>query len=78
MRTARRLAFVILDGTLLPIDRIAADTLYYSGKHKPHDMNVQVLTDPFARPAGRSSTRAGDLGCRRLSFRQHGDYACAS
>lgn len=26
MRTASRLAFVILDGTLLPIDRIAADT----------------------------------------------------
>ncbi len=28
MRAARRLAFVILDGTLLPIDRIAADTPY--------------------------------------------------
>ncbi|MGW0565411.1 transposase family protein [Streptomyces sp. NPDC003016] len=49
MRTARRLAFVILDGTLLPIDRIAADTPYYSGKHKRHGMNVQVLTDPFGR-----------------------------
>jgi len=33
---ARRKAFVILDGTLLPIDRIAADTPYYSGKHKRH------------------------------------------
>lgn len=49
MRTASRLAFVILDGTLLPIDRIAADTPYYSGKHKRHGMNVQVLTDPFGR-----------------------------
>lgn len=50
MRTASRPAFVILDGTpLLPIDRIAADTPYYSGKHKRHGMNVQVVTDPFGR-----------------------------
>ncbi len=42
MRTIRTKAFVILDGTLLPIDRIAADTPYYSGKHKRHGMNVQV------------------------------------
>jgi hypothetical protein len=31
MRTASAKAYVILDGTLLPIDRIAADTPYYSG-----------------------------------------------
>ncbi|WP_328923304.1 transposase family protein [Streptomyces sp. NBC_00190] len=49
METARTKAFVILDGTLLPIDRIAADTPYCSGKHKRHGMNVQVLTDPFGR-----------------------------
>ncbi|WP_093804147.1 transposase family protein [Streptomyces sp. Wb2n-11] len=49
MKTIRTKAFVILDGTLLPIDRIAADTPYYSGKHKRHGMNVQVLTDPFGR-----------------------------
>ncbi|MFE3497314.1 transposase family protein [Streptomyces sp. NPDC059175] len=49
MGTAQTKAFVILDGTLLPIDRIAADTPYYSGKHKRHGMNVQVLTDPFGR-----------------------------
>lgn len=34
MKTIRTKAFVILDGTLLPIDRIAAHTPYYSGKHK--------------------------------------------
>uniref|UniRef100_UPI001C8650F1 transposase family protein n=1 Tax=Streptomyces beigongshangae TaxID=2841597 RepID=UPI001C8650F1 len=33
MDIARTKAFVILDGTLLPIDRIAANTPYYSGKH---------------------------------------------
>lgn len=27
-------AYVILDGTLLPIDRIAADRPFCSGKHK--------------------------------------------
>lgn len=32
MTTIRAKAFVILDGTLLPIDRIAADTPYDSGK----------------------------------------------
>ncbi|MEE4545981.1 transposase family protein [Streptomyces sp. V4-01] len=47
--TASRKAFTILDGTLLPIDRIAADRPYYSGKHKKHGMNVQVITDPFGR-----------------------------
>ncbi|MFC9729662.1 transposase family protein [Streptomyces roseolus] len=49
MKAIRAKAFVILDGTLLPIDRIAADTPYYSGRHKRHGMNVQVLTDPFGR-----------------------------
>jgi hypothetical protein len=71
MRTIRAKAFVILDGTLLPIDRIAADTPYYSGKRKRHGMNVQVLTDPFGRllwasPALPGSTH--DL----TAARQHG------
>lgn len=38
-----------LNGTLLPIDWITADRPFLSGKHKKHDMNVQVLTDPFGR-----------------------------
>lgn len=42
-------AYVVLDGTLLRIDRIAADRPYYSGKHKRHGMNVQVLADPAGR-----------------------------
>ncbi|MFG2526053.1 transposase family protein [Streptomyces sp. NPDC048527] len=59
MRTIREKAFVILDGTLLPIDRIAADTPYYSGKHKRHGMNVQVLTDPFGRLLWASAALPG-------------------
>ncbi|MER7967407.1 transposase family protein [Streptomyces sp. NPDC096080] len=71
MKTIRTKAFVILDGTLLPIDRIAADTPYFSGKHKRHGMNVQVLTDPFGRLLWASSALPGsthDL----TAARQHG------
>ncbi|MFC7221533.1 transposase family protein, partial [Streptomyces polyrhachis] len=49
MKTASTKAFVILNGTLPPIDRIAADRPLFSGKHKKHGMNVQVITDPFSR-----------------------------
>lgn len=49
MDEARRKAFLVLDGTLLPIDRIAEDRPYYSGKHKRHGMNVQDIADPHAK-----------------------------
>ncbi|WP_405387807.1 transposase family protein [Streptomyces sp. NBC_01102] len=49
MTTVRKKAYVILDGTVLPIDRIAADQPCYSGKKKHHGMNVQVLADPVGR-----------------------------
>jgi len=39
-------AFVILDGTLIAIDRVAADRPFYSGKHKRHGMNLQVIASP--------------------------------
>lgn len=46
---ASRLAYTILDGTLIPIDRLADERPYYSGKHKQHGMNVQLLADPVGR-----------------------------
>lgn len=46
---AARLAYAILDGTLVPIDRVAEQKPYYSGKHKRHGVNVQVLADPAGR-----------------------------
>ncbi len=49
MTTVRKKAYVVLDGTVLPIDRIAADQPYYSGKKKHHGINVQVLADPAGR-----------------------------
>ena len=39
-------AYVVLDGTLIPVDRIAADRPFYSGKHKKHGMNLQVIASP--------------------------------
>jgi hypothetical protein len=37
---------VVLDGTLIPIDRLAADRPFYSGKHRKHGMNLQVIASP--------------------------------
>jgi hypothetical protein len=39
-------AYVVLDGTLIPIDRLAADRPFYSGKHQKHGMNLQVIATP--------------------------------
>jgi hypothetical protein len=39
-------AYVVVDGTLIPVDRVAADRPFYSGKHKRHGMNLQVSASP--------------------------------
>jgi hypothetical protein len=39
-------AYVVIDGTLILIDRVAADRPFYSGKHRRHGMNVQVISSP--------------------------------
>jgi hypothetical protein len=39
-------AYVVIDGTLIPIDRVAADRPFYSGKHHRHGMNLQVTASP--------------------------------
>jgi hypothetical protein len=69
---AARKAFVILDGTLLRIDRVAMgsgrDRPYYSGKHKTHGVNVQVLADPNGRLIWASPALPGarhDMGAAR-------------
>jgi len=46
---AAALVYAILDGTLVPIDRVADQKPYYSGEHHRHGVNVQVLTDPAGR-----------------------------
>ncbi len=49
MRRIRLLAYAILDGTLIPADRVADRRPYYSGKHKRHSVNVQVIADAAGR-----------------------------
>ncbi len=39
-------AYLVVDGTLIPIDRVAADRPFYSGKHRRHGMNLQVIASP--------------------------------
>ena len=39
-------AFAVIDGTLVPSDRVAADRPFYLGKHRKHGMNLQVISSP--------------------------------
>lgn len=71
VRTASMKAYLILDGTLLPIDRIAADRPFYSGKHKKHGMNVQVIADPKGRLLWASPALPGAVHDVRAA-REHG------
>ncbi|WP_349816470.1 transposase family protein [Streptomyces sp. MRC013] len=71
VRTASAKAYLILDGTLLPIDRIAADQPFYSGKHKRHGMNVQVIADPFGQLLWASPALPGAVHDVRAA-REHG------
>jgi DDE superfamily endonuclease len=36
----------VIDGTLIAVDRVAKDRPFYSGKHKKHGMNLQVISSP--------------------------------
>jgi DDE superfamily endonuclease len=72
IEVARRKAFVILDGTLLPIDRVGMasgyDRRFFSGKHKRHGVNVQVVADPAGRLVWASPALPGarhDMGAAR-------------
>jgi hypothetical protein len=71
VRAASMKAYLILDGTPLPIDRIAADRPFYSGKHKKHGMNVQVIADPKGRLLWASPALAGAVHDVRAA-REHG------
>ena len=52
----------MIDGTLIPIDRVAADRPFYSGKHRRHGMNLQVIA---------SSGRGHRVGVRALPGAVH-------
>lgn len=59
MRRIRNLAYAILDGTLIPIYRVADQKPYYSGKHKRHGVNVQVIADAAGRLVWASAALPG-------------------
>jgi hypothetical protein len=65
MNRIQMLAYAILDGTLIPIDRVTDQKPHYSGKHKRHGVNVQVIADP----AGRLIWASPSLPCpaRRMT-----------
>jgi hypothetical protein len=59
MNRIHQLAYAILDGTLIPIDRVADQKPYYSGKHRRHGVNVQVIADPAGRLVWASAALPG-------------------
>jgi hypothetical protein len=67
-------AYVILDGTLIPIDRVARDRPFYSGKHKKHGMNLQVIASPSGDVLWVSGALPGSVHDRRPS----GSGACST
>jgi len=74
MTRIRLLAYVILDGTLIPIDRVHDHKPYYSGKHRRHGMNVQVIVDAAGRLVWASAAIPGSA--RDLTaVRTHGIIA---
>src|SRR6478735_7248877 len=54
-------AYVVLDGTLIPVDRVAADRPFYSGKHRKHGMNLQVIASPAGDVAWVSGALPGSV-----------------
>jgi hypothetical protein len=73
LRAAKQsgMAYVVCDGTLIPIDRVAADRPFYSGKHRMHGMNPQVIASPdgtilwniLAALSEAGMVALGDKGC---------------
>ena len=59
-------AYVVVDGTLIPIDRVAADRPFYSGKHK------QARDEPAGHRQPRRRHPVGVRGAARLGARQEG------
>lgn len=59
-------AFVALDGTLIETSRSSARSaaghdIWYSGKHRAHGGNIQVVTDPTGFPVWTSPVEPGSV-----------------
>ncbi|SNT64701.1 Helix-turn-helix of DDE superfamily endonuclease [Streptosporangium subroseum] len=63
------LHYLVLDGTLIRTDRVKADRPYFSGKHRVHGMNVQVIASPDGTILWTSGALPGnthDLSAARI------------
>jgi hypothetical protein len=61
-------AYVILDGALIPIDRVARDKPFYCGKHKKHGMNLQVIASPCGEILRVSGALPGSVHDKRAEW----------
>jgi hypothetical protein len=61
-------AYVVVDGTLIPIDRVAADKPFYSGKHQKHGMNLQVIASPDGGILGVSGALPGSVHDKKAEW----------
>jgi DDE superfamily endonuclease/Helix-turn-helix of DDE superfamily endonuclease len=71
LRKAKKdgLTHLIMDGTLIHTDRVRADRPYFSGKHRVHGMNVQVIASPDGTILWTSGAMPGkihDLNAARI------------
>ena len=61
-------AYVVVDGTLIAIDRVAADRPFYSGKHRRHGMNLQVIAGPSGDILWVSGALPGSVHDKRAEW----------
>ena len=61
-------AYVVVDGTLVAIDRVAADRPFYSGKHRRHGMNLQVIASPSGDILWVSGALPGSVHDKRAEW----------
>ncbi|MFI6504409.1 transposase family protein [Nonomuraea typhae] len=71
LRKAARdgLQYLVLDGMFIHTDRVKADRPFFSGKHRVHGMNVQVIASPDGTIIGTSGSLPGkshDLTAARV------------
>ena len=60
--------YVVIDGTLISIDRVAADGPFYSGKHKRHGMNLQVIASPCGEVLWVSGALPGSVHDKKAEW----------
>jgi hypothetical protein len=60
--------FVVVDGTLIRTDRVAADRPFYSGKHHCHGMNLQVISGPAGQLAWVSGALPGSVHDKKAAW----------